>query len=75
MYWTGSGGYGDGMPRNPQITVEEGTSRASRTFDRQEDSEARAQAKREGAELIVQARDGSGQRRDSHGADDPAKKD
>ena len=55
----------------------DGTSRASRIFDRQRDAEAhgRARAKREGAELGIQSRDRGTNRRDSHGADDPAKKD
>ena len=73
--------------RKPQITVEprpdgrwavqkDGTKRASGLYKRQSDAEirARAQAKREGAELIIKGGDGSVQRRDSHGADDPAKK-
>jgi hypothetical protein len=80
-------GYGGAMPRKPQIIVEprpdgrwavqkDGTTRASRLFPRQQDAEARAraQATREGAELLVKGRDGTVQRRDSHGADDPAKK-
>jgi hypothetical protein len=50
-----------------------GTSRASKLFDRKTDAEARAraQAKREGAELVVKGEDGRIQRRDSHGADSP----
>jgi hypothetical protein len=74
------------MARKRQITVEprggrwavqkDGTRRASRVFDRKSEAEtrARAQAEREGAELIVKGADGSIQRRDSHGADDPAKR-
>ena len=75
------------MPQKPHITVEPrpdgrwavqkvGTSRASRIFDRQSDAEARgrAQAKREGAELVIKGRDGRINRRDSHGADDRTKK-
>jgi hypothetical protein len=75
------------MPRKPQISIEprddgrwavqkDGTQRASRVFDRKADAEARgrAQAKREGAELIVKGANGRIQRRDSHGADDPRKK-
>jgi hypothetical protein len=71
------------MPRNPHITIEarpdgrwavqkDGTKRASKLFDRKTDAEARgrAQASREGAELIVKGADGQIQRRDSHGADD-----
>ncbi len=70
------------MARLPHITVEprpdnrwavqkDGTSRASKLFDTQRDAEARAraQAKREGAELVVKGRDGKILRRDSHGAD------
>lgn len=75
------------MPRKPQITVEprpdgrwavqkDGTARASRVLDTQREAEqrARAQAKREGAELVVKGRDGRIQRKDSHGADDPRKR-
>lgn len=74
------------MPRNPYITIEarsrgrwavqkDGTQRASRVFDTKSEAEARGrkQAQREGAELIVKGVDGRIQRRDSHGADDPAK--
>lgn len=74
------------MPRTPHITVEprptgrwavqkDGTSRASKLFDRQSDavSTARLQARREGAELVVKGKDGRIQSRDSHGADDPRK--
>jgi len=54
----------------------DGTSVASRIFDRQRDAEAhgRAQAKREGAELVIKVGNGGINRRDSHGADDPAMK-
>jgi hypothetical protein len=75
------------MPRKPHITIEprpdgrwavqkDGTRRASRVFDRKTDAEARgrAQARREGAELVVKGADGRIQRRDSHGADDPRRK-
>jgi hypothetical protein len=75
------------MPRKPHITIEprddgrwavqkDSTTRASRVFDRKSDAEARgrAQAKREGAELVIKGADGRIQRRDSHGADDPRKK-
>lgn len=75
------------MPRKPHITIEprpdgrwavqkNGTQRASRVFDRKSDAEnrGRAQAKREGAELVVKGADGRIQRRDSHGADDPRRK-
>ena len=75
------------MAATPQITVEprpdghwavqkDGTKRASGLYKRQSDAEtrARAQAKREGAELIVKDRDGKIIRRDSHGRDDPNKK-
>ncbi len=71
------------MARTPNITIEprpdgrwavqkDGTRRASKLFDRQTDAEARgrAQAKREGAELVVKGRDGRIKRRDSHGRDD-----
>ena len=74
------------MPRKSAITVEprpdgrwavqkDHTSKPSRVFDRHSDAEARgrAQAKREGAELVVKGADGKIQRRDSHGADDPNK--
>ena len=80
-------GYVRAMPRKPNITVEprsdgrwavqkDGTTRASQVFDRQGDAEARgrAQAKREGAELVVKGKDGGINRRDSHGADDRTKK-
>jgi hypothetical protein len=75
------------MPRKPHITIEprpdgrwavqkDGTRRASKLFDKKSDAEARgrAQAKREGAELVVKRADGRIQQRDSHGADDPRKK-
>ena len=75
------------MPKTPHITVEprpdgtwavqkDGTKRPSRLYKRQSDAEvrARAQAKREGAELVIKGADGTIQRSDSHGADDPAKK-
>ncbi|MFL6204514.1 MAG: DUF2188 domain-containing protein [Acidimicrobiales bacterium] len=70
------------MPTTPHITVEprpdgrwavqkNGTQRASKLFDRQQDAEARArsQAKRERAEVVVKGADGKVQRRDSHGSD------
>ncbi len=65
----------------PQISVEprgdrwavqkDGTQRASKLFDRKDDAvdRARAQARREGAELIVKGADGRIQQRDSHGHD------
>ena len=72
------------MPRKPQISVEprpqgrwavqkDGTQRASHVVNNKADAEriARAQAKREGAELVVKGADGRIQRRDSHGADSP----
>ena len=75
------------MAGKPHITVEpradgqwavqkDGTKRASGLYKRQSDAElrGRAQARREGAELIVKDRDGKVIRRDSHGSDDPAKK-
>jgi hypothetical protein len=75
------------MTHKPQITVEprpdgrwavqkDGTRRASGLYERQSDAEirARAQAKREGAEVIVKGTDGRIQRRDSHGADDPSRR-
>ncbi len=48
-----------------------GTKRASRVLDKKVDAEriARAQAKREGAELVIKGADGRIQRRDSHGSD------
>ena len=54
----------------------DGTQRASRMFDRKWDAEkqGRALASREGAELNVKGHDGSIQRRDPHGADDPSKR-
>lgn len=76
------GGARHGM-RKPNITIEprpngrwavqkDGTQRASKLFDRQSDAEARgrAQAEREGAELVIKGRDGRIKRRDSHGRDD-----
>lgn len=50
----------------------DGTQKASRVMDRKADAEARgrAQARREGAELVVKGRDGKIQRRDSHGGHD-----
>jgi hypothetical protein len=75
------------MPRKPHINIEprdggrwavqkDGTTRASRVFDDKSAAEARgrAQARREGAELVVKGADGRIQRRDSHGADDPSNK-
>lgn len=72
------------MPRKPHITVEprqggrwavqkDGTSRASRVVDRKTDAvdRARAQARRDGAELVIKGQDGRIQSRDSHGADSP----
>jgi hypothetical protein len=72
--------------RTPRITVEprpdgrwavqkDGTRRASRLFDKKSAAEARgrAQARREGAELIVKASDGRVQRRASHSADEHQK--
>ena len=68
--------------RKPQISVEprpdgrwavqkDGTQRASRLLDRKSDAvdRARAQAQREGAELVVKSADGRVERRDSHGRD------
>jgi hypothetical protein len=67
--------------RRPQISVEprgdrwavqkDGTQRASKLFDRKTDAvdRARAQARREQAELIVKSADGRIERRDSHGHD------
>ena len=75
------------MAATPHITVEPredgrwavqktGAKRASRVFDSKSAAEARAraQARREHAELVVKRADGSIERRDSHGADDPRKK-
>ena len=66
----------------PQIVVEprpdgrwarqkNGTKRAASLHATQADAEraAHAQARREGAELVVKGRDGQIQRRDSHGRD------
>lgn len=49
----------------------DGTKRASKLFDRKTDAvaRARAQAKRERAELVVKDRDGAIQSKDSHGRD------
>jgi hypothetical protein len=70
------------MPRQPQISVEprpgdrwavqkDGTQRASRVFDRKQDAvaRARAQARREGAELVVKDDRGRIRSKDSHGND------
>lgn len=48
-----------------------GTKRASKVLDKKVDAEriARAQARREGAELVIKGADGRIQRRDSHGSD------
>ncbi len=75
------------MATTTQITVEPrsdgqwavkkaGASRASGLFKSKSAAEtkARSQAKREHAELVVKRADGSIERRDSHGADDPRKK-
>jgi hypothetical protein len=75
------------MPRKPNITVEprpdgrwavqkDGTRRASKLFDREADAEehGRAQARREGVELVIKGKNGTVLRRDSHGADDPSKR-
>ncbi len=78
----------ESMPRaKPHIAIEprpdgrwavqkNGTKRASRVLDRKADAEkiGRAQAKREGAELVVKGADGRIQRRDSHGSDPPSSK-
>ena len=74
------------MAATPHITVEpreggqwavqrDGAKRASRIFNSKSAAEtkARAQAKREHAELVVKRADGSIERRDSHGSDDPRK--
>jgi hypothetical protein len=70
----------------PQISVEprgdrwavqkDGTQRASKLFDRKSDAidRARAQARRERAELVVKGADGRIQSRDSHGHDSPYRK-
>ena len=49
----------------------DGTKRASKLFDRKADAvtRARAQAKREGAELVVKDQTGRIQSKDSHGHD------
>lgn len=70
------------MPRKPQISVEprddgkwavqkDGTQRASRVTDTKQEAVdlARAQAKREGAELVIKKGDGTIQSKDSHGND------
>ena len=74
------------MAALPAITVEprpggrwavqkDSTERASKLFDRKTDAvaRARAQAKREGAELVVKDEKGRIQSKDSHGRDDPRK--
>ena len=65
----------------PQISVEprgdrwavqkDGTQRASKLFDRKADAvtRARAQARREGAELVVKTANGRIESKDSHGRD------
>lgn len=70
------------MAQTPQISVEprpdgrwavqkDGTQRASRVLDRKEDAvdRARAQARREKAELVIKGEDGRIQSKDSHGHD------
>lgn len=70
------------LTRRSQISVEprpggrwavqkDGTQRASKLFDRKSDAvdRARAQARREGAELVVKDQAGRIQSRDSHGHD------
>ena len=70
------------MPNRPSIAVEprpdgrwavqkDGTSRASRLFDRKSEAveRARTQAKREGVELVVKDENGRIQSKDSHGHD------
>jgi len=54
----------------------DGSQRASKIFDRKTDavSRARAQAKREGAELAVKTTAGRIERKDSHGRDPRASK-
>lgn len=75
------------MATKPSIAVEprpdgrwavqkDRTTRASRLFDRKQDAvdRARAQARREGAELVVKDQQGRIQSKDSHGRDDPRKR-
>ncbi len=54
----------------------DGTSRASRVLDRKTDAvdRARAQAQREGAELVIKDQKGRIQSKDSHGRDPRATK-
>jgi hypothetical protein len=72
------------MATDPAIAVEprpdgrwavqkDGTQRASKLYDRKTDAvtQARAQAQREGAELVVKDERGRIQSKDSHGRDDP----
>jgi hypothetical protein len=63
-------------PRRRWAVQKQGSKRASKLFDRKTDAvaRARAQAKREGAELIVKNVDGRIERRDSHGRDRPDRK-
>lgn len=51
----------------------DGTKRASRVVDTKAEAEriARAQARRQGAELVIKGKDGQIQRNDSHGRDGP----
>ena len=82
---TGSGGRGSARgtgKATPAISVEprpggkwavqkDGTQRASKVTDRKTDAvaRARAQAKREGAELVIKDQQGRIQQKDSHGND------
>jgi hypothetical protein len=58
-------------PNGRWAVQKDGSQRASKIFDRKTDavSRARAQAKREGAELAVKTADGRIERKDSHGHD------
>jgi hypothetical protein len=78
----GAAGYASAMAKKQHIVVEprpdgrwarqkNGTTRAASLHDTQREAEraARAQARREHAELVVKGRDGQIQRRDSFGPD------
>lgn len=59
------------VPEGAGPSKKDGTKRASKLFDRKTEavSRARAQAKREGAELVIKDQDGRIQSKDSHGRD------
>ena len=58
-------------PGGKWVVQKDGTQRASKVTDRKTDAvaRARAQAKREGAELVIKDQQGRIQQKDSHGND------